>query len=776
MSPLEPDLETLHQHPTPDPAFAARLQRDLRARAERLETPAPQPARAPRALPAWGLFRRTWTTAALAFVLILAALVLFADPQRVWAGIQQFFRYVPGVGFVDLENARVLSAPVAVEREGITFIVTQVLATTDRTMVRFEVQGLPPAEEIWANGGERNDDFHVQLRLSEDATLDSGGMMLGLENGQIEFPALPADTALVFLEFDYIPLLPPGMFPEQWSIPLTLQPLEGEPDTALFPEPYMPENATDSHFGITATVLQVAQASEGAAVQLAIASDGPAWSTSVGGFFNLRDDIGHSYAQSYEESASSVQVMEVVEEAQGPNNELNLQTYVFYPTSLMARELTLEIPEISRSYTLKGSFTVDVGENPQVGDSWTLNIPFEFEGIKATILSAHLTKETYHNEDTIEGFNKLEFLVRFEPDPEGRKISSFYFENADGYFQGGGAETPNDPKQPAKVYVELDASQPFPTGVLTFNFEHATIAYPGPWILTWPIPRGENDPASSYRPVILHPDARDTQNDLTLSISETVQTDRLFALALEAENLPAGTEFLWPIAWGTDPFNPTEVTLSDNLGNAIPSSNWETSWGAYQNDNLTRAQTHLNFALPHPLASKLTLTIPAVHLFMHAQTSFDITLPPDKVPLRGEINSFADYPPKEAWEVDVPLEIAGFQAHFTHAWVQEEDGWQTLILFAEDVIEQVGNFHLTAIQMETVQSPDGQTWNVPPFPMMSGSAGQIPGTSTYVAELRIATFAPEQQPLLPGTYHVQLNGVLVTVPGPWELGWDLLGP
>lgn len=768
-TPLEHDLETLHQTPAPDPAFAARLQRDLYARAERLE--APRPTETPRPLFAGGLFRRAWVTGALAFVLILAAVFTLTDPQRVWAGIQRFFRYVPGVGFVDLENARALPAPVAVEREGITFIVTQVLATTDRTMVRFEVQGLPPADQIWPKGGELNDDFRVQLRLSEGTTLDSGGMMLGLENGRIEFPPLPADTDLVTLEFNHIPLTPPGMFPEQWTIPLTLQPLEGEPDTALFPEPYAPENATDTHFGITATVLQVAQASEGTAVQLMVESDYPAYLGAV----NLRDDIGHLYGQSYEDNVSTMVEVEVAQEEIPPSTSQNVstETYIFYPVSRSARQLTLEISEINRSYTLKGSFTVDVGENPQIGDSWTLNIPFEFDGIKATILSAHLTEETYHNEGLTERFNKLEFLLRFEPAPDGRKISSFYFGNAGGYFQGGGSEIPNSLDEPAKVYAMHEASMPFPTGTLTFNFEHANITYPGPWILTWPVPRGENDPDVSFRPVILHPDARDTQNDLTLSISETVQTDRLLALALEAENLPAGTEFLWPTPWGTNPFNQAEVTLSDNLGNPVPSSHWETSWEAYQNNSLR--ESYLNFSPPNPLASRLTLTIPAVQLFIHAQSSFDITLPPDQVPLREEINS-SNYPPEEDWEIDVPIEIAGFQAHFTHAWLQDDDGWQTLVLFAEDITGLVDKFHLTGLQMGTVQAPDGQTWNIPPYPMMSSIAGQLPGSTKTYLELRITSFDPDQPILLPGTYHVQLNGVLVTVPGPWELGWDLLGP
>lgn len=136
MSPLEPDLETLHQHPTPDPAFAARLQRDL-GRAERLETPAPQPARLPPVAfpPGRACSAAPGPPPRSVRVDPRRPRPLRRSPTCVGQHPAVFPVRAGGrlCGFG--KRPRPLSAPVAVEREGITFIVTQVIATTDRTLM-----------------------------------------------------------------------------------------------------------------------------------------------------------------------------------------------------------------------------------------------------------------------------------------------------------------------------------------------------------------------------------------------------------------------------------------------------------------------------------------------------------------------------------------------------------------------------------------------------------------------------------------------------------------
>ena len=774
-TPLEQDLETLHKSPVPESAFATRLQSELRARAESLEA-APPPLRKVPWLPQLRMngFHRTWSTAALTFVLILAATLTFIGPQRVWAEIQQFFRYVPGVGFVDLENARVLAAPVAIEREGITLIVTQVIAASDRTLIRFETQGLPPEDQIWPEGAEFDENFLAQLRLPDGTLFDSQGMMLGSGNGQIEFLPLPADTSLITLELNRLPLTPPGMFPENWAIPLPLRPVDGELDRALFPEPYTPENATDIHHDITAQVLQVVHAPEGTAIQVILFwENDPNWHSFS--FAHLTDDLGHSYGEIQATGTSAFQTMVVSVQEILPETTFNTfdQTTLYSPLSLSARQLTLEISEVNANIPVEGSFTIDLGDNPEIGDTWELDIPIEIAGLTAKITSARITEETYDYQDYIEHTKNLEFIIQAEPAEDGHLIRSLGFINSEGWFSSGLMEySPSGQSSIIKNSFGVNVDQPFPHGNLTFHFDEANITYPGPWVLTWPVPGGLTDPDQQPGPVIHQPaDARDTHSNLTLSLSETIQTDRVFALTLHPENLPPGAVFLRPTTWGEDRANRSRITLADNLGNVQDSYNWNVSWGPFQNINLI--QTHLNFTPPNPLATRLTLTVPAVQLFLPGETSFDVTLPPGMSVLTESIADPADLPPAGAWEVDIPIEIAGFQIHFTHAWLEERNDPISLVLFAEAIEGQMGDFYLSGLKTTSVLTPNGQTWI--PEPYSIGIAYLIPGNG-YMVMLEINAFDPQQFTVLPGTYHVNLAGVEVTLRGPWKLSWDLMGP
>ncbi len=89
-----------------------------------------------------------WTVGAGGLLLALAVAFLAVGPQRVWADLQRLLGYVPGVGFVNLEETRVLTAPVTVTRDGVTLRVEEVLAAPDGTTVVISSEGLPPEDEV----------------------------------------------------------------------------------------------------------------------------------------------------------------------------------------------------------------------------------------------------------------------------------------------------------------------------------------------------------------------------------------------------------------------------------------------------------------------------------------------------------------------------------------------------------------------------------------------------------------------------------------------------
>ena len=135
-----------------------------------------------------------WASAALALLLILAVTVAALGPQRVWAEVQRLLGYVPGVGFVDLAETRVLVAPVETTRDGITVRVEQVIAEQDKTRVVVRSEGLPPEDALLPAGAAVPDtasDAFV-LRLPDGRTLTTTEYSLRWGAGTFTFPALPA--------------------------------------------------------------------------------------------------------------------------------------------------------------------------------------------------------------------------------------------------------------------------------------------------------------------------------------------------------------------------------------------------------------------------------------------------------------------------------------------------------------------------------------------------------------------------------------------------------
>ncbi|NLX42753.1 MAG: hypothetical protein GXY79_04650, partial [Chloroflexi bacterium] len=201
--------------------------------------------------------------AAIALTLLLAIglTVTALGPQCVLADLQRMLGYVPGIGFVNLEQTRLLSAPIQARRDGVTLRVDQVLAGPDRTVVMLHAEGLPPAEYESA-GGRARSEFEARLRLPNGQTLTPRTWRLNWGSGTLELPPLPEGVYQVTLEIARLPLVPDGVAPEDWAVPLALQPATGPLVAALFPEPYAPAQTEDTHHDITLRVVEVAHGPE----------------------------------------------------------------------------------------------------------------------------------------------------------------------------------------------------------------------------------------------------------------------------------------------------------------------------------------------------------------------------------------------------------------------------------------------------------------------------------------------------------------------------------
>ena len=236
---------------------------------------------------------------------------------------------------------------------------------------------------------------------------------LRLGAGILDFPPLPDGVHHITLELARLPLVPPGAAPENWAVPLDLRPATGELVAELFPQPYALPDAEDTHQGITLRVLGVAHSAEETAVRLQVQWPNPNWMFPHVGHVRqpeLRDDLGHVYHQIPTSNSGSTVQTEVIRTHEGadvtatsipevPTHEF-LRT--FAPVSPSARTLTLWVDAVGFEVPADASFAVDLGDDPQVGDRWPLDVHLTVAGFPVHISGARLVQEESHLRDGIE--------------------------------------------------------------------------------------------------------------------------------------------------------------------------------------------------------------------------------------------------------------------------------------------------------------------------------------------------------------------------------------
>ena len=85
--------------------------------------------------------RRLWIPAAALLAALLVIVV--ATPQGVLAAFRSLLSYIPGVGFVQTDDATLyLAEPVTVEQDGYIFTLDQVVADAEKVVVAYHIDGI----------------------------------------------------------------------------------------------------------------------------------------------------------------------------------------------------------------------------------------------------------------------------------------------------------------------------------------------------------------------------------------------------------------------------------------------------------------------------------------------------------------------------------------------------------------------------------------------------------------------------------------------------------
>ena len=384
------------------------------------------------------------------------------------------------------------------------------------------------------------------------------------------------------------------------------------------------------------------------------------------------------------------------------------------------------------------------------------------------VIGARLVEEQMRLRDGPARRTLLEFDIDPVPDQESRTLHGIGLDGEAAGFRGGSTGGYNYLSNILRAGLEVREGETVPTGVVEVRVRSASVTIHGPWTITWALPGADDASEARVAPVELHPaDANQTQDGLTVRVDEVVLTDRLTAVSVDLDDPPPGVTLSRILSW-----NPAtrrhELTLEDDRGRRYELS-WDVYWqppGEPEFDAGT-----LTFQPVQPLARRLTLHAPAVEVTLPGTAAFDITVPGGLTMTPGGPDS--PWLASASWDVDVPLEIAGYRLHFTEARLEDLNGTTLLTLTSTPFKPQLRDLWLFGLRLASVTAPDGRAVDL--GTAHSGAGPEEEGSTAHRATLAFDVLDPETRTVQPGRYHVELDGVTIAVQEPWKLTWRLGG-
>ncbi len=754
------------------------------------------------------LFRQPAWRFALAFVLVAGLVILAIGPQQVLAQVQRLLGYVPGIGFIELGKPLILAQPVSLQQDGIMVQVSQVIANTEGTLIQYSIsfsEGVTP-EDLPV---DQKLEYKPVLLLEDGREIDNLGESTGANGGSLQFPALPQGTRQMSLIFNCLPMFSmkgPGCLPGEWKFALALTQANADQFPGILTLPYVPQASATAN-GITMRVQQVAHNREITAVQLQFAWGNSTWSWMGGGGgpnpSALRDDSGYSYelktagpGKMTDLGFPIVTMIAPRSPEDTPTGQImtQVETDTFAPLSSTARQLTFSIETIRFQVPAGGEFSLDLGNDPKIGQTWTLDQKLNIAGFEAHLIGARLN-ETMEPDGSggQEPFYWLEFFLQADPQLD-RRLDYFDAEQVNeepawthrSTKAGGGSQG----------MVISFGTQYMPKGLQVYRISQAYILLHGPWQVSWEIPSSIMLPTNERR--AQPQDAAQEQDGVFLKLEAAQANDQASQALVTAPDLPPGSELLYILGW--NPLTQAEAARPELYLQDDHGQRYEATKSAYLPPTSEECYdpAGLTFAPVPAEASRLALHVPAVELKQSGQAAISVEVP-SGLSFHEEVQTeMFEWPGEvvpmmvkrtvsEAWDTDIHLELAGYVVHFTRAYIQEGDiltpGAYQLVLTGTPLIESQGERWLREIQVSTIRRPDGTSWQ-------AGEASWLPyygfpssvlidrpksGSTDLAAELRLNVTAANGVDLLPGKYEIELDSATVIVPGPWELSFLLPG-
>jgi hypothetical protein len=315
------------------------------------------------------------------------------------------FGYMDWVGVVeDLQAARYLPEPVTVEREGVAVTVLAGLLDVNQSVFMMEVNGLSILASNSVGEGGPTGSGNIVLSLPDGSSYDTvdgdgNGWGTGYRNRAV-FPPLPLDVTDVTLQIEQLQNMPAGTAPEDWVIPLRLEPLEN--GDQIKPA-YHARQEWNDYPGLQVNLDWIVPVQDGYLFSIS----------------SIYDDVLYPHGISYDDP--------IALDAAG--NELPVQrTTTFVPhyrrpnfsqvtfkmgAPSVSGELRIVLPAINVWDRTEHSFELDLGGQPYPGQSIPINQEFRVGEDVVYI----------HSAQVIQWLDDLALLYDVEADPEKSTLS-----------------------------------------------------------------------------------------------------------------------------------------------------------------------------------------------------------------------------------------------------------------------------------------------------------------------------------------------------------------
>ncbi len=475
---LEKKLESFYDTITPDPAFVRKLELQLALAEKAQQLPDSRPGFLERLKNS--MQRRPVFAVCTALLVVLSLAVTFVGPQQVLASVQRLLGFVPGSGFVQPGETRLLAAPVEAKQGEITLRIEKVIASSRQTELSLTASGLP-REKFEPQSGEQDPLFQPYLLLPDGRRIRSSMSMSGIGEvlrASYIFDPLPREATRFTLVLPHMPGVPAGFAPENWSVPVQLVTAQvspaGSPSDLQVGAGYALENSQEYAKGVSVQVEQVGQAPQETGLQIRYSWDNKEWTQLNNVELSLTDPGGHTYSQ----------LREPMELSGAP---ATLRTYRFQPFATGASQAVLTVDRLNFTVKSPAHFTFDPGKELQVGQAIDVSAQpgskIEIGGVPAQVLSVTINPGVDAGGQPQPAHYHLDVLLQSTP-LDGLALESAAMSIDPEIMVSSSTEILPGNRQ--KITIDLPK---MPDGPLPLYFSRGEVSLTGPWVIQWDLQR-----------------------------------------------------------------------------------------------------------------------------------------------------------------------------------------------------------------------------------------------------------------------------------------------